>query len=87
MVERLGGGPLSVSSLHQPFSMSLSAIGQHLRILEESGLVTSRKIGRVRTVALQPEVLRCAEDWFADHRKRWEQRLDRLFELLSEPDE
>lgn len=87
MVERLGFGPLSVSELHQPFAMSLSAIGQHLRILEESGLVASHKTGRVRTVELLPDVLRSAEDWFADHRRRWESRLDRLAELLDEPDE
>lgn len=87
MVERLGCGPLSVSDLHQPFSMSLSAIGQHLRILEDSGLVHSHKTGRVRTVELKPEVLQSAENWFADHRKRWERRFDRLGALLEESDD
>lgn len=84
MVERLGAGPASVSELGAPFSVSLSAIGQHLRVLEASGLVRSRKAGRVRTVELSPEALTRAERWFTSHRRRWERRLDRLGALLEE---
>ena len=83
MVERLGDGPLSVSALGEPFPVSLSAIGQHLRVLETSGLVRSHKQGRVRTVELELSAFRSTEIWFARHRKRWEQRLDRLGELLE----
>jgi DNA-binding transcriptional ArsR family regulator len=71
MVERLSSGPASVSELAAPFPMSLSAIGQHLQLLEACGLVRSQKVGRVRTVELQAETLRAADAWFAaqlDHR-------------------
>ncbi len=82
MIERLAAGPASVSELGEPFEVSLSAIGQHLRVLEESGVVRSHKEGRVRTVELAPEALKTAEDWFSNHRKLWERRLDRMEALL-----
>lgn len=84
MVERLGRGPASVSELAHPFSMSLSAIGQHIQLLEESGLVITKKAGRVRVVSLNPETLRAAERWFEAHRARWECRFDRLGALLND---
>lgn len=87
MVERLARGPASVSELAEPFDMSLSAVGQHLQFLESSGLVRSSKAGRVRTVELSPGALDRAERWFASHRRRWERRLDRLAEMLEEPDD
>lgn len=84
VLERLGAGPASVSELASPFSVSLSAIGQHIQILEASGLVRTHKTGRVRRVELAPEALGEAEQWFAEHRRRWERRFDRLGLLLSE---
>jgi DNA-binding transcriptional ArsR family regulator len=88
MVERLSRGPASVSELAAPFAMSLSAVVQHLRILEASGLVRTEKLGRVRTCKLEPKVLRSAESWINDRRTLWERRLDRLGEFLaSQPDE
>jgi DNA-binding transcriptional ArsR family regulator len=87
MVERLIQGSLSVSELAAPYAMSLSAITQHLTLLEESGLVKSRKEGRVRTVELNPQRLAAAERWFASHRERWQRRLDRLGQLLDEEDD
>jgi DNA-binding transcriptional ArsR family regulator len=86
MVERLIAGPASVSELATPFAMSLTAIGQHLQLLESSGLVRSAKVGRVRTVTLAPETLAGAERWFSDHRARWERRFDRLADLLDTDD-
>ncbi len=83
MLERLGQGPASVSELAAPFPVSLSAIGQHLQVLEASGLVRTHKSGRVRTVELEPQALSDAEQWFARHRRRWERRFDRLGELLE----
>jgi len=83
IVERLVRGPASVSELAAPFPMSLSAVGQHLQQLEASGLVQSSKVGRVRTVRLIPETLSTAERWFEQHRTRWEQRFDRLGDLLT----
>jgi DNA-binding transcriptional ArsR family regulator len=84
MVERLSRGPASVSELAQPLTMSLPAVLQHLHVLEDSGLVRSRKVGRVRTCEIEPTALRTAEQWIAERREAWEQRLDRLGEYLAE---
>src|SRR6516164_5146352 len=78
MVERLGRGPATVSQLAEPLDMTLSAVVQHLAILESCGLVRSEKIGRVRTCRLQPARLELVGDWFAGQRAVWERRLDRL---------
>lgn len=83
MVDRLLTGPASVSELAEPLAMSLSAVGQHLRVLEDSGLVRSEKRGRVRTCHLEPPALRRAEDWFTERRAFWERRLDRLGQFLT----
>jgi DNA-binding transcriptional ArsR family regulator len=84
IVETLSKGPASVSQLAQPLEMSLPAVVQHLQVLEESGLVTSKKIGRVRTCKLEPRVLQKAEKWINERRQGWEQRLDHLGRLLDE---
>ncbi|MGA9314506.1 MAG: metalloregulator ArsR/SmtB family transcription factor [Solirubrobacteraceae bacterium] len=84
MVDRLTLGSASVSELAQPLAMSLPAVVQHLHVLEASGLVRSEKVGRVRTCHVQPKALGGAEDWIAQRRKSWEQRLDRLGEYLTE---
>ena len=83
MVERLARGPASVSELAAPLSMSLSAVIQHLAILETSGLVRSEKIGRVRTCSIEPSALSLAEQWIAQRRADWERRLDRLGDYLA----
>jgi DNA-binding transcriptional ArsR family regulator len=83
MVERLSQGPATVSELAQPLEMTLSAVVQHLKVLEASGLVRSDKVGRVRTVRLMPDVMRQAEEWFARRRAQWEQKLDRLGAYLA----
>ncbi len=83
MVERLSGGPATVSQLAQPLDMTLSAVVQHLAVLESCGLVRSEKVGRTRTCRLEPVGLRLAEDWFAGQRAAWERRLDRLGEILA----
>lgn len=84
IVERLVRGPASVSQLAEPFAMSLSAVVQHLQVLEGSGLVRSEKIGRVRTCRIDTAVLRQAEQWIAGCRTSWEARLDRLGEFLAD---
>ena len=84
MIARLSRGPASVSELAEPFDMSLPAIVQHLQVLETSGLVTSEKIGRVRTCRIEPKALMSAEDWISGQRASWEARLDRLGEYLKE---
>jgi DNA-binding transcriptional ArsR family regulator len=88
MVERLCRGPASVSELARPLPMSLAAVVQHLQVLEDSGLVRSEKVGRVRTCRIEPAALRTAEDWISERRIGWERRLDRLGEYLAEqPDD
>jgi DNA-binding transcriptional ArsR family regulator len=84
IVERLSSGPASVSELARPLPMSLPAVTQHLQVLEDSGLVRSEKVGRVRTCRIEPEALRPIERWIGDRRATWERRLDRLGEYLAD---
>lgn len=84
MVDRLARGPASVSELAKPLDMSMSAVVQHLAVLEASGLVRSQKIGRVRTCHIEPKALTMAEQWIAERRSQWERRLDRLGDYLAE---
>jgi DNA-binding transcriptional ArsR family regulator len=84
MVDRLTGGPASVSELARPLEMSLPAVVQHLHVLETSGLVRTEKLGRVRTCTIEPKALRAAEQWVADRRTAWERNLDQLGEYLAE---
>ena len=83
MLARLSRGPASVSELAAPFSISLPAVLQHLKALEDSGLVRSEKKGRVRTVRLEPNALSAAESWIAERRSEWEAQLDRFEDYLS----
>jgi DNA-binding transcriptional ArsR family regulator len=87
IVEKLSEGPISVSRLAEPLDITLAAVVQHLQVLEESGLVQTEKVGRVRTCRIEPAGLSVAEQWIGDRRSMWERRLDRLGELLEEPDE
>ena len=86
MVERLERGPASVSDLAAPLPISLPAVLQHLHVLEDGGLVSSEKVGRVRTVTIEPDALRPAERWIAQRREGWERRLDRLGDYLASED-
>ena len=86
IVEKLSEGPISVSRLAEPFNITLAAVVQHLQILEESGLVQTEKVGRVRTCSIAPAGLSVAAQWIGDRRTTWERRLDRLGDLLAEPE-
>src|SRR5262245_67607 len=86
IVEQLSRGPASVSDLAKPFDMTLAAVVQHLQVLEESGLIRSEKVGRVRTCRLDPAGLNSLADWVAERRMLIERRLDRLGEVLAEMD-
>jgi DNA-binding transcriptional ArsR family regulator len=86
LVERLSAGPASVSDLAQPFDLTLAAIVQHLQVLEESGVVRTEKVGRVRTCRIQPRGLNVAERWLGERRALWERRFDRLGEVLADDD-
>lgn len=82
VVQALVNGPASVSDLARPFDMALPSFLQHLKVLEESGLVSTRKAGRVRTCRLQPEPLAAANAWLDAQRTLWTQRLDQLDRLV-----
>jgi DNA-binding transcriptional ArsR family regulator len=83
IVERLSRGPAPVSELARPLPMSLPAAMQHLDVLQAAGLVRSKKVGRVRTCAIEPQGLSRAEQWINARRIEWEHRLDRLGEYLK----
>lgn len=87
VLERLSSRPASVSELAEPYDMALPSFLQHLKILESSGLVSSKKVGRVRTYQLAPERLKLAEDWLGRQRNLWERRLDRMEEYLLQLNE
>jgi DNA-binding transcriptional ArsR family regulator len=86
IMEKLSAGPISVSQLAEPLDITLAAVVQHLQVLENSGLVQTEKVGRVRTCSIEPAGLSAAEQWITDRRSMWERRLDRLGDLLVEPD-
>lgn len=84
IVERLTEGPLSVSGLAGPLDITLTAVAQHLQVLEECGLVRTEKVGRVRTCRLEPTGFSILEKWIRDRRSIWERRLDQLGDFLAE---
>jgi DNA-binding transcriptional ArsR family regulator len=83
MVERLVRSPASVSELAAPFPMALQSAVQHIGVLESAGIVTSTKVGRVRTVQLVPSALRAATTWISRQQLAAERRLDRLGSYLA----
>lgn len=87
MLERLGQGPASVSELGKSLPMSLAAVVQHVQVLEASGLVRTRKLGRTRMCSLDPSPLGSAERWIAARRAFVERRLDRLGQYLADTTE
>jgi DNA-binding transcriptional ArsR family regulator len=86
IVERLSLGSATVTDLAAPLPMSMPAVLQHLQVLEDSGLVRSRKIGRVRTCSIEVEALHPVERWIEGQRSSWERRLDRLGAQLADDD-
>jgi DNA-binding transcriptional ArsR family regulator len=86
ILEKLSRGPISVSRLAEPLKITLAAVVQHLQVLEESGLVQTEKIGRVRTCRIEPAGLSVAQRWISDRRTMWERQLDRLGDFLADED-
>lgn len=87
ILDRLVNGPASVSKLAEPLGVTVTAVMQHLQLLEEAKLVHTEKLGRVRTCRLEPSGLDALEKWIRDHRTVWERKLDRLGEILGEEDD
>ena len=82
MIERLARGPLRVGELAEPFAVSRPAISQHLRVLEEAGLITRTPQAQWRLCTLTPEPLEAATDWVERHRAVWSDRFDALDDVL-----
>jgi DNA-binding transcriptional ArsR family regulator len=90
VLKRLSRGAASTLELARPFDMALPSFTQHLSMLEKSGLVRSKKSGRVRTYELAPKPLQAAEDWMTNRRELWERRLDQLdahLQTMTESDD
>lgn len=83
IVQRLSTGTALLGELAAPLPMSLPAVHQHVAVLEAAGLVSSTKVGRVRTCRLEPETLTAATAWFEALHAEWDHRLDRLDNYLS----
>ena len=84
VLERLSRSPAAATELVKPFDMALPSLTQHLKVLEDCGLVYSEKQGRVRTYELATEQLKEVEDWLAKQRRTWERRLNQLDDYLME---
>lgn len=87
ILDRLTAGPVSVSKLAEPLGITVTAVAQHLQVLEESGLAQTEKTGRVRTCRIEPSGFDALERWIADHRTQWEKKLDRLGQFLIEEED
>ena len=75
---RLGRGPASISELARPFDMALPSFMKHIHLLEGSGLIRTRKEGRVRTCAIEKKGFAVIDTWLSRQRALWEGRTDRL---------
>lgn len=84
MLDLLVERPRSVSELAGVLGVTLTAVGQHLQILEACRLVQTEKVGRVRSCRLEPAGFDTLEHWVQAHRTAWERRMDGLGELLGE---
>jgi DNA-binding transcriptional ArsR family regulator len=84
ILDRLSQAPTTVTRLADSLGITLTAVGQHLQILGECGLVQTEKTGRVRTCSIDSAGFDRLEQWIRDHRSTWEKRLDRLGAFLDE---
>ena len=78
VVQQLVKAPASVKALAEPFDMALPSFMKHLAVLEETGLISSTKSGRVRTCRLQPQRLTLIDDWLQRQLGEWEGLMQRL---------
>lgn len=78
ILSRLCDGPASVGELSEPFDIALPTLLKHVRVLEKSGLISSEKVGRVRTCRIETGALRASDEWLRQHISLWEMRLDRM---------
>lgn len=84
ILARLMVGEVPVSDLAKSFDMTLTGVSNHVRVLNEAGLVSVEKRGRTRHCSLNPHALRDASDWLEDYRTFWMRQLDNMAEVLRE---
>ena len=86
IIESLAAGETSFGELADKFDMSRPAVSQHLKVLREAGIVTARAEAQRRIYRLSDDGLEEIDAWLGKVRKYWIARLDKLEELLAEPD-
>ena len=84
VLEQLGRADASITQLAEKFDMTLTGMKKHVGVLEQAGLVTTEKIGRVRTCTLGPRRLEHEMEWIERHRQRWNARFDELDRIVEE---
>ena len=84
VLERLGRSDASITDLAQGFHMTLTGMKKHVSVLEQAGLVTTQKVGRVRTCKLGPLRLEEETAWIESYRQLWDERFDELDKVVEE---
>ncbi|HEY3821478.1 MAG TPA: metalloregulator ArsR/SmtB family transcription factor [Polyangiaceae bacterium] len=84
VLERLGRADASITELAEKFHMTLTGMKKHVEVLEQAGLVTTEKVGRVRTCKLGPHRLEGVTAWLERYRQLWDSRFDELDEVIGE---
>lgn len=87
VVSRLAEGELPVTALAEPFNMALPSFAQHLKVLEDCGLISSEKRGRSRWCRLERACFEEAANWMETERRNWAKRLDRLEAYLDQSED
>ena len=87
LIELLGTRPYAVTTMADHCGITLTTVGQHVRVLENARLVTSSKLGRTRSCQLDPNGLAILQQWLAACQSTWEKRLDVLGEVLARNEE
>lgn len=84
VLEQLGRSDASITDLAEKFHMTLTGMKKHVVVLEEAGLVTTEKVGRVRTCKLGPRRLEAESEWMERYRQLWDERFDELENVVAE---
>jgi len=84
VLERLGRGDASITDLAGAFRMTLTGMRKHVGVLEQAGLVTTEKVGRVRTCRLGPRRLEAETAWIEQQRRLWDARFDQLEQVVAQ---
>lgn len=84
IIDQLGRGDASITSLAEKFQMTLTGMKKHVQVLERAGLVVTHKVGRVRTCTLGKSGLKAQAEWIEAHRQLFEARFDALDDIISE---